>query len=324
MSTQSNKPPGTPSGGTPANTLFDRAAAFFQELQAEICAALEQEDGRSTFSADRWTREGGGGGLSRVLTEGAAFEKGGVGWSLVEGQLPEDYAKQIPGEGRDFRATGVSLVIHPRSPLVPTTHANFRFLEKGDKQWFGGGADLTPYYLFREDAVHFHHTLKQACDRHAPIGDYPRFKKWCDDYFYLPHRDEARGVGGVFFDYLDGSSPGGEGSPVDEEMEKTFAFVRDAGRAFLAAYMPIVQRRRNIEYGEAERQWQLYRRGRYVEFNLLHDRGTVFGLKTGGRTESILMSLPPLVRWDYDVQAAPGSPEAELMSALVPTDWLAR
>lgn len=337
MSTQSNTPPGTPPGtppstssstsrgtppgDTPASTLFDRAAAFFQELQTEICAALAQEDGRSTFSADRWTREGGGGGLSRVLTEGAVFEKGGVGWSLVEGQLPEDFARQIPGEGRDFRATGVSLVIHPRSPLVPTTHANFRFLEKGDKQWFGGGADLTPYYLFREDAVHFHRTLKQACDRHAPIGDYPRFKKWCDDYFHLPHRGESRGVGGLFFDYLDGSSADGA-SPADE-LEKVFAFVRDAGRAFLPAYLPIVQRRRNIEYGEAERRWQLYRRGRYVEFNLLHDRGTVFGLKTGGRTESILMSLPPLVRWDYDVQAAPGSREAELMSALVPTDWLA-
>lgn len=298
---------------TQSDTLFESAAAFFQELQSEICEALAQEDGGSTFSTDRWTREGGGGGVSRVIAEGAVFEKGGVNWSLVEGQLPEDFAAQIPGEGRDFRATGVSLVIHPRSPLVPTTHANFRCLEKGGTCWFGGGADLTPYYLFREDAVHFHRTLREACDRHAPVGDYPRFKKWCDEYFYLPHRGETRGVGGIFFDYLKGTA---------SELERIFAFVRDAGRAFVPAYLPIVQRRRSMEYGDAERGWQLLRRGRYVEFNLIHDRGTVFGLKTGGRTESILMSLPPLVRWDYDVQVAPGSREAELVAALEPTDWL--
>jgi coproporphyrinogen III oxidase len=295
------------------STLFDRAAQFFQELQTEICDALAREDGQSQFSSDQWTRAGGGGGVSRVLVDGAVFEKGGVNWSRVEGELPEDYAAQIPGEGRAFRATGVSLVMHPRSPLVPTTHANFRMLEKGDKCWFGGGADLTPYYLFREDAEHFHRTLAAACDRHAPVGDYARFKKWCDEYFYLPHRGETRGVGGIFFDYLDGADSG---------LESVFAFVRDAGRAFVPAYLPIVQRRRGLAYGDQERHWQLIRRGRYVEFNLIYDRGTVFGLKTGGRTESILMSLPPLVRWEYDVQPEPGSREAELVAALTPTPWL--
>ena len=259
--------------------------------------------------------EGGGGGVARVLQEGAVFEKGGVNWSRVEGELPADFAAQMPGEGRAFRATGVSLVIHPRSPMVPTTHANFRMLEKGDKCWFGGGADLTPYYLFREDAQHFHGTLRAACDRHAPLGDYPRFKKWCDEYFYLGHRGETRGVGGIFFDYLDGSGS-------ERDLEDIFAFVRDVGRAFVPAYLPIVQRRRNLPYGDRERHWQLIRRGRYVEFNLIHDRGTVFGLKTNGRTESILMSLPPLVRWEYDVHPEPGSREAELLSALKPTDWL--
>lgn len=299
------------------STLFDRAAELFQGLQTEICNALAEEDGQGRFSSDQWTREGGGGGVSRVLQEGTVFEKGGVNWSRVEGELPEDFASQIPGEGRSFRATGVSLVIHPRSPMLPTTHANFRFLEKGDKCWFGGGADLTPYYLFREDAVHFHRTLEQACSRHAPIGDYPRFKKWCDEYFYLPHRGETRGVGGIFFDYLQAT-----GDDPKAEHERIFAFVRDVGRAFLPAYLPIVQRRRDMPYGDAERAWQLIRRGRYVEFNLIHDRGTVFGLKTGGRIESILMSLPPLVRWEYDVRPEPGSREAELVASLVPTDWL--
>jgi coproporphyrinogen III oxidase len=197
--------------------------------------------------------------------------------------------------------------------MIPTTHANFRYLEKGDKRWFGGGADLTPYYFYRDDAVHFHRTLKAACDRHAPIGDYPRFKTWCDEYFFLPHRNETRGIGGIFFDYLEGDS---------QAMEDTFAFVRDAGRAFVPAYTPIVERRSKEEYGDSERHWQLIRRGRYVEFNLIYDRGTVFGLKTNGRTESILMSLPPLVRWEYDVRPAPSSREAELLSALRPTEWL--
>jgi coproporphyrinogen III oxidase len=218
----------------------------------------------------------------------------------------------LPAEGREFRATGVSLVLHPTSPMVPTTHANFRYLEKGDKAWFGGGADLTPYYLQREDAVHFHRTLKAACDAHAPIGDYPRFKKWCDEYFFLPNRNETRGVGGIFYDYLEG----------DGDLEATFAFARDAGRSFVPAYAPIVERRRDEPWGEAERTWQLIRRGRYVEFNLIYDRGTIFGLKTEGRTESILMSLPPMVSWVYDHVPAPGSREAELVAALRPQDWL--
>lgn len=298
------------------DSLFDRAAAFFSELQAEICAALELADGYATFSADRWEREGGGGGLSRVLEGGAVFEKGGVGFSRVEGELPEAFADQIPGQGRSFRATGVSLVIHPVSPLAPTTHANFRYLEKGDKSWFGGGADLTPYYLFSEDATHFHRELRRACDAHAPVGDYPRFKKWCDEYFYLPHREESRGIGGIFFDYLEGADTG---------LEPVFAMVQAAGRAFLPAYMPIIERRRDQPYGDIERRWQLLRRGRYVEFNLIYDRGTIFGLKTRGRIESILMSLPPLVRWDYDVTPEPGSREAELIAVLTsPVDWLSQ
>ncbi|WP_428268141.1 oxygen-dependent coproporphyrinogen oxidase [Haliangium sp.] len=301
------------------STRFDRAAAFFQELQTEICDALATEDGKAGFSSDQWTRDGGGGGLSRVIRDGAVFEKGGVNWSRVEGELPEQFAAQIPGEGRAFRATGVSLVLHPCSPMIPTTHANFRYLEKGEKSWFGGGADLTPYYLFREDAVHFHQVLAEVCDQHAPIGDYPRFKKWCDEYFFLPHRGETRGVGGLFFDYLEGS-----GDDAEAQLERTFEFVRAAGRSFIPAYLPIVQRRRDESYGDRERQWQLVRRGRYVEFNLIYDRGTVFGLKTNGRTESILMSLPPLVRWEYDLQPEPGSREAELVAALEPTDWLGR
>jgi coproporphyrinogen III oxidase len=302
-----------------ATGLFERAAELFRELQSEICAALAAADGAADFGADTWQRPGGGGGVSRILAEGAVLEKGGVGWSSVEGELPADFAKQLPGERRTFRATGVSLVMHPRSPMVPTTHANFRFLEKGDAAWFGGGADLTPYYLFREDAEHFHRTLAEVCDRHRPVGDYDRFKAWCDDYFFLPHRGETRGVGGIFFDYL-----GAPGRDAEHDLEQVFGFVRDAGRAFIAAYLPIVERRKAEAWGDAERTWQLRRRGRYVEFNLLQDRGTVFGLKTNGRTESILMSLPPLVRWDYDVRPAPGSREAELVAALTPTAWIAR
>ena len=205
-------------------------------------------------------------------------------------------------------------MLHPQSPMVPTTHANFRCIAKGDLVWFGGGADLTPYYLFREDAEHFHRVLADACDRHAPVADYARFKQWCDEYFWLPHRGETRGVGGVFFDYL-----GTKGEPV----EQVFDFVRDLAKSFVSAYLPIVERRRGLPFGEAERTWQLRRRGRYVEFNLIYDRGTLFGLKTGGRIESILMSLPPQVRWDYDVMPQPGSPEAELVTHLRPTSWLA-
>jgi coproporphyrinogen III oxidase len=201
--------------------------------------------------------------------------------------------------------------------MVPTTHANFRCLQKGDAAWFGGGADLTPYYLFRDDAVHFHHTLAEACERHKPVADYDRFKAWCDEYFFLGHRGETRGVGGLFFDYLGVR-------PQPQPLDAVFDFVRDVGAAFTKAYLPIVTRRVGELYGDAERHWQLQRRGRYVEFNLIYDRGTLFGLKTNGRTESILMSLPPLVRWDYDVMPKPGSREAELLAALRPMDWLGR
>src|SRR5262245_6727622 len=224
--------------------------------------------------------------------------------------MSEEFARQIPGEGRQFTATGISLVLHPRSPLVPTVHANFRFLARGSKQWFGGGADLTPYYPFREDAIHFHRVWRDACCRHGPPVDYARFKKWCDEYFYLPHRGEARGVGGIFFDYLEG------------DFDRLLAFVRDCGDAFLLAYLPVARRRKDEPYTEGLRAFQEYRRGRYVEFNLLYDRGTVFGLKTGGRVESILMSLPPVTRWQYDYRPEPGSREAELTEYwLKPRDW---
>ncbi len=295
--------------------LFDRAAKFFHDLQTDICRALADLDGAKDFGADAWQRPGGGGGVARVLEGGALFEKAGVNWSNVDGELPEELASHMPGAGRSFRASGVSLVLHPRSPMVPTTHANFRCIAKGDVVWFGGGADLTPYYLFREDAVHFHRTFADACDRHRPVGDYDRFKAWCDEYFFLPHRGETRGVGGIFFDYL-----GTTGEPVED----VFAMVREVGSAFVPAYAPIAQRRHAMPYGETERTWQLRRRGRYVEFNLLYDRGTIFGLKTNGRIESILMSLPPLARWDYDVMPQPGSPEAELVSHLRAIDWLGR
>ncbi len=297
--------------------LFDRAASFFQSLQTDICRALADADGGAKeFGADAWQRPGGGGGIARVLEGGAIFEKAGVNWSNVEGDLPAELADHMPGTGRQFKASGVSLVLHPHSPMVPTTHANFRCIEKGDIVWFGGGADLTPYYLFEDDAVHFHRTLASACAQHAPVGDYPRFKAWCDEYFFLPHRGETRGVGGVFFDYL--------GAKGEHPPEAIFDFVQAIGRAFTAAYLPIVERRQGLPFGEMERAWQLRRRGRYVEFNLIYDRGTLFGLKTNGRIESILMSLPPLVRWDYDVMPQPGSPEAELLSHLRPIDWLAR
>jgi coproporphyrinogen III oxidase len=294
--------------------LFDRAAKFYAELQSELCRVLADADGGTDFTSDAWQRPGGGGGVARVLEGGALFEKAGVNWSSVDGELPAELADPMPGQGRAFRACGVSLVLHPRSPMVPTTHANFRCLVKGDALWFGGGADLTPYYFFLEDAVHFHQVLADACDRHRPIGDYDRFKAWCDEYFFLPHRNETRGVGGVFFDYL--------GAKGEHPPEQVFDFVRDIASSFAQAYVPIAQRRQPTPYGETERTWQLRRRGRYVEFNLIYDRGTLFGLKTNGRIESILMSMPPLVRWDYDVMAQPGSPEAELLTHLRPTDWL--
>jgi len=282
---------------------------YFRDLQDRICAGVEAVDRTAKFREDLWQREGGGGGRTRVLAEGGVFEKAGVNFSEVAGQFSEEFARQIPGDGRDFTATGISLVLHPRNPMVPTIHANFRYLTRGDKKWFGGGSDLTPYYPYREDVIHFHRTWKRVCAKHPPPVDYPRFKKWCDEYFFLTHRNEPRGVGGIFFDYLEG------------DLDQIFAFVRDAGDAFLEAYLPIVRRRKDEPYADRHRQWQEFRRGRYVEFNLICDRGTLFGLKTGGRTESILMSLPPIVRWLYDFRPEPGSPEAELCEYLKPRDW---
>jgi coproporphyrinogen III oxidase len=298
--------------GMPTSSLHYRATDYFRELQDRICAGLEQLDGGTRFREDAWARAGGGGGRTRVLAEGAVLEKAGVNFSDVWGEFSEEFAGQIPGEGRSFTATGISLVLHPRSPMVPTVHANWRFLTKGDKQWFGGGADLTPYYAWREDVIHFHRVWREVCTRHAPLVDYARLKKWCDDYFFLHHRGEPRGVGGFFFDYLEG------------DLEQLFAFVRDGGDHFLEAYLPIAHRRKEEPYTDDQRLFQEFRRGRYVEFNLLYDRGTLFGLKTGGRTESILMSLPPRVRWLYDYRPAPGSREAELYEVyLKPRDWAA-
>jgi len=291
---------------------------YLQELQDSICQGLEVLDGTARFREDPWQRPGGGGGRSRVLRDGAVFEQAGVGFSHVHGSgLPASATERRPElAGRTFQAMGVSLVIHPRNPYVPTTHANVRFFiaEKPGEApiwWFGGGFDLTPYYPFEDDAVHWHRTARDAC---APFGAalYPRFKAWCDEYFFLPHRNETRGVGGIFFDDYD------EGG-----FEHAFALMRSVGDHFLPAYRPIVERRKDTPYGERERQFQLYRRGRYVEFNLLYDRGTRFGLQSGGRTESILMSLPPLVRWEYGWTPEPDSPEERLYrDFLKPRDWL--
>ena len=288
----------------------DEPCTYFRSLQDRICQALEELDGKARFREDLWQRPGGGGGRTRVIAGGAVFEKGGVNFSDVHGELSEEFARQIPGEGRAFSACGISLVLHPVSPMVPTVHANFRFLTKGTRQWFGGGADLTPFYPFREDVIHFHRVWRDACNRHAGVVDYQRFKKWCDDYFYLPHRSEPRGVGGIFFDNLEG------------DLDRLFAFVRDCGDHFLDAYLPIARRRKDEPFTAEQRAFQEFRRGRYVEFNLLYDRGTLFGLKTGGRTESILMSLPPVVRYLYDFRPEPGTREAELYDVyLKPRDW---
>ena len=275
--------------------------AIFSDIQDAICEGLEALEPDARFGRDRWEREGGGGGETRVLKDGAVFEQGGVNFSDVSGHFSEEFAKQVPGSGTEFHATGVSLVLHPQSPHVPTVHLNLRYIEHGDKQWFGGGADLTPYYFDQADKDHFHGTWKAVCERHGQ--DHPRFRQWCDEYFFLPHRKERRGVGGIFFDYIDVS-------------DETEAFVKDAGASFLDAYVPIVLRRMGDEVTPEQRRWQELRRGRYVEFNLLYDRGTMFGLKTGGRTESILMSLPPRVRWGYCEEPEPDTPEAALLQEL--------
>ena len=299
---------------TDGTALSDAARDAFRDLQETICAALEQLDG-GRFGADAWARPGGGGGTARVLSGGAVFERAGVNFSEVHGAVEGELARTMAGDGPSFYATGVSLVLHPRSPMVPTVHANFRYLCRGSAAWFGGGSDLTPYYLYAEDARHFHGAWREVCDRHDP-GHYARFKKWCDEYFYLPHRGETRGVGGIFYDDL------GKGEDA-AALLRHLAFARDAGATFVPAYLPIAARRLGEPHGERERQWQLLRRGRYVEFNLLCDRGTIFGLKTRGRTESILMSLPPLVRWEYDAKVEPGSREAELLEVLrAPREWI--
>ncbi len=293
--------------------------AYLLGLQERICAELEAEDGGAKFIEDAWQREQGGGGRTRVLSDGAAFEQAGVNFSEVfGGQMPASATAHRPElAGRNFHAMGVSLVIHPHNPYVPTSHANVRFFiaeKEGEEPiwWFGGGFDLTPYYPFEDDAVHWHRVAREACE---PFGKevYPKFKKWCDEYFVLKHRNETRGVGGLFFNDLN-----------EWGFEQSFAFMQSVGDHYIKAYRPIVARRKDNEYGTRERDFQLYRRGRYVEFNLVYDRGTLFGLQTGGRTESILMSLPPLVRWQYNYQPEPDSPEALLYERyLKPQEWLA-
>ena len=298
--------------------LTDSVKAYLLNLQDRICEGLAEEDGGATFTVEEWDREEGGGGRSRVLADGEVIEKGGVNFSHVmgEGLPPSATAARPELAGRSYQAMGVSLVIHPRNPYAPTSHANVRLFiaeKKGEEPvwWFGGGYDLTPYYGFDEDCVHWHQTAADAC---APFGDdvYPRFKKWCDEYFYLKHRDEPRGVGGLFYDDLN-----------SWDFETCFGMMQSVGDSYLDAYRPILARRKDTPYGERERQFQLYRRGRYVEFNLVFDRGTLFGLQSNGRTEAILMSLPPLVRWEYDYRPEPGSEEARLTDYfLTGRDWL--
>jgi len=285
---------------------------YFNELQQRIVAALEQLDGK-TFRSDAWQRAEGGGGLTRVIEEGGVFERGGVNLSRVQGKAlpPSATASRPQIAGKAWEAMGVSLVLHPRNPCCPTVHMNVRFFSAGEVWWFGGGMDLTPYYGFAEDARHFHGACRDAL---APFGAglHPRYKRWCDEYFHLKHRNEPRGIGGIFFDDL--SEP---------DFDTCFALMRSVGEHFLPAYLPILERRKSAPFGERERDFQAYRRGRYVEFNLVYDRGTLFGLQSGGRTESILMSLPPRAEWRYDWKPAPGSPEARLYSDfLKPRDWV--
>lgn len=299
-----------------ARALGHRVHEFVLELQDEMCAALEEVDGRAAFRRDPWSRPGGGGGISRTMEDGAVFERAGVNVSAVHGRMDGRLAEALHADETQFYATGISLVIHPLSPYVPSVHANFRYFALGDvlddpdDEWFGGGADLTPYYPYLEDAQHFHTVWKAVCDEH-PVADYDDFKRHCDEYFYLPHRNETRGVGGIFFDYLRG------------DQENTFLFVQDAGKSFLESYLPIVARREGLAYADNERAYQELRRGRYVEFNLLFDRGTKYGIETRGRTESILISLPPHVQWRYDWRPEPGSREDRAQWFFQARDWLA-
>ncbi len=301
---------------------------YIQNLQDQICKGLETVDGQAKFREDIWERQEGGGGRTRVIENGLVFEKGGVNISAVHGKLPDSMQKLFNVGEADFFACGLSLVLHPQNPMVPTVHANWRYFElydnvdnsspsgrSGGDSWFGGGQDLTPYYLFEEDASHFHQTCKNACDKHNPEF-YPKFKKQCDEYFWNAHRHEARGIGGLFFDYCKATD--------DMSIENWFNFVSEVGNSFLEAYVPIVEKRKNLEYTAAQRTWQEIRRGRYVEFNLVHDKGTLFGLKTNGRIESILMSLPPHVQWVYDHHPEKGSEEEKLINILEnPKNWIA-
>ena len=300
------------------NDYLKQVKSYLMSLQDAICQQLAQADGEQIFQEDSWDRPGGGGGRSRIIKNGAVFEQGGVGFSHVYGEkMPASATAHRPElEGRDFNACGVSLVMHPENPMVPTVHMNVRFFiaqKEGEEPvwWFGGGFDLTPFYPFDQDIIEWHQQAKNALDS---VDDklYPEYKAWCDDYFFLKHRDEARGVGGIFFDDLN-----------DRSFDECFSVIKAVGDAFTKAYLPIVERRKNLAYTQQQRDFQLYRRGRYVEFNLVQDRGTLFGLQTGGRTESILMSLPPLVRWQYNWHPQPGSAEAALYSDyLISRDWL--
>lgn len=293
---------------------------YIQDLQNTITSTLEKVDGKATFQEDNWKRPEGGGGRTRVIENGNIFEKGGVNISKVFGKLPKALQKNFDVSDADFFACGLSLVLHPTNPFVPTVHANWRYFEMYDEsgnivtQWFGGGQDLTPYYLFEEDAIHFHTVCKTACDLHHS-DFYPKFKETCDNYFWNKHRDEARGVGGLFFDYL---------KETDEfSIEDRYNFVTEVGNSFLNSYVPIVEKRKEIEYTKEHKDWQEIRRGRYVEFNLVHDRGTLFGLKTNGRIESILMSLPPTVQWIYNHHPSENSEENKLLKVLGnPKDWI--
>jgi len=293
---------------------------YIEDLQNTITSKLEEVDGLGKFKEDIWEREEGGGGRTRVIENGAVFEKGGVNISAVYGELPELLRNQFKVKEGNFFACGLSLVLHPKSPFVPTVHANWRYFEMYDEvgnivtQWFGGGQDLTPYYLFDEDATHFHTVCKTTCDKHN-FEFYPEFKKTCDEYFWNSHRNEARGIGGLFFDYLKETE--------DILIEDRFNFITEVGNSFLESYVPIVEKRMGIEFTKAHKDWQEVRRGRYVEFNLVHDRGTLFGLKTNGRIESILMSLPPIVQWKYNHRPEENSEEERLLNILMnPRDWV--
>jgi len=293
---------------------------YIQQLQDSIVSKLEEVDGGTKFKEDLWERPEGGGGRTRVIENGAVFEKGGVNISQVHGPLPASMQQYFKVGEVDFFACGLSLVLHPKNPMVPTVHANWRYFEMYDKegntidQWFGGGQDLTPYYLFDEDATHFHKVCKEACDTHNPEF-YAEYKQKCDEYFWNAHRDEARGIGGLFFDYCKASE--------EMSIEDWYAFVTEVGNSFLESYVPIAEKRKDLPYSDTQRTWQEIRRGRYVEFNLVHDKGTLFGLKTNGRIESILMSLPPHVQWVYDHHPEPGSVEERLLEVLAqPKKWI--